>query len=269
MFLDLYRSALINDRQPEYLVFDDFVWVMGLAEKTPVKHLLAVLFALVIVAVGVAGLLMDRAGTPPAPVRPDKPPEPEHFAGSAETLSPAELRAARERNRLEMAVYHQELKEEALELERRLDIARARPHSIRLPKDLKWGRCLLVVEGKTQISGRCAYSQEKNGALNVEGPRQIYEGIDYPKTTMYAEVQSNDYWADVVKEDGVWTGYGNNSREGTHAAGPWFGPLRRRGNCFIGKHARICVWKERMKAAAAKSRRLRAPVAAIRTNEAE
>ncbi|MDB5669658.1 MAG: hypothetical protein JWO25_617, partial [Alphaproteobacteria bacterium] len=101
--------------------------------------------------------------------------------------------------------------------------------------------CLLVVEGKTRISGRCAYSVGTNGDFHIEGARQIYGGIDYPKAEFYAQEQSNDYWADIFRENNIWTGYGNHAIEDTHGSGAEFGPLRRKGSCWTSKIARICL----------------------------
>jgi len=39
---------------------------------------------------------------------------------------------------------------------------------------LKMGRCPLIVNGKTRISGKCAYKIEQNGEFYIEGPRQIH-----------------------------------------------------------------------------------------------
>jgi hypothetical protein len=150
------------------------------------------------------------------------------------------------RNKAEMAAWHQEQEELQRSIERRVEIARARPWSIRLPPDYHWGHCLLVVEGKTRISGRCAYSIEKNGDFSIQGPRQIYDDIDFPKATYGYEERSNDYWAEVFKDVDVdvnWTGYGNAEIVETHGAGPMFGPLRRHGSCLVGKTPRICLWK--------------------------
>ena len=33
----------------------------------------------------------------------------------------------------------------------------------RLPSGYKWGRCLLVVDGQTRISGKCSYQIEEGG----------------------------------------------------------------------------------------------------------
>jgi hypothetical protein len=143
-----------------------------------------------------------------------------------------------------MAAWHNDQNELQRSIDRRVEIARARPRSIHLPPDYRWGRCLLVVAKATRISGKCAYRVEKNGDLSIQGPRQIYGGIDFPRAQIMAEEQSNDYWANVFKDDhGTWTGYGNQDIRAVHAEGPMFGPLRRRGSCWEGRVVRICLWK--------------------------
>lgn len=201
------------------------------------------LFVIMVAGVAFTAALVHQPARPPAAAPAEKPVEQEHFKGSADTFSPAELRQARLRNKKEMAEWNREVEERWRKIDQQTDAARARPRSIRLPPDYRWGRCLLVVEGETRISGSCAYSIEKNGGFSIEGPRQIYGGIDYPKALAMAEEQSNDYWASVFKDvDGSWTGYGNDGILGVHG-GPLFGPLRRQGACFIGRSARICLWK--------------------------
>ena len=114
----------------------------------------------------------------------------------------------------------------------------------RLPAGYHWGRCLLVVHGQTRISGPCGYQINKGGSLQINGPRQIYEGIDYPVAEYGYQRQSRDYWADVWQEaDGTWMGYGNSDIEGTHGDQPWEG-LRREGACYMNHEARICLWKK-------------------------
>jgi hypothetical protein len=122
------------------------------------------------------------------------------------------------------------------------DAAASHPH--RLPKDFKWGRCLLVVDGKTRISGRCAYSISAGGDFIINGPRQVYSGIDYPVAHIYAEEMSRDYWARVFKEqDGTWTGYGNDDIRATHGARP-YETLRRQGACYVNEAVRVCLWRK-------------------------
>lgn len=113
----------------------------------------------------------------------------------------------------------------------------------RLPHGTRIGRCLLVVDGRTRISGRCAYRIHKGGAFHIDGPRQVYDGIDYPKAQGMADTISTDYWADVFMEDGHWTGYGNSDIGSVHGEGQW-GRLNRAGACFRNTHVRVCLWQK-------------------------
>jgi len=115
----------------------------------------------------------------------------------------------------------------------------------RLPAGYKIGRCLLVVNGQTRISGKCAYQIGKGGDFVINGPRQVYDGIDYPKAEIMAAMISTDYWASVFKDDdGTWTGYGNEVIRAVHGEGPNFGPLHREGACLVSKDVRVCLWKK-------------------------
>jgi hypothetical protein len=122
-------------------------------------------------------------------------------------------------------------------------LASAEPvRSRRLPPGYHQGRCLYVVDGKARIAGRCAYRIEKGGDFRIDGPRQTYDGIDYPRARITAEERSADYWANVFREDGGWTGYGNEDVREVHG-NRRFGPLRRDGACFVGKGVKICLWR--------------------------
>ena len=115
----------------------------------------------------------------------------------------------------------------------------------RIPSDYSWGRCLLIVEGKTRISGRCAYRIDKDGSFVIEGPKQVYDGIDYPAAGgSLALMQSTDYWANVFQDEGTWDGYGNEDASGVNGQGPNFGPLRRAGACLLNERVRVCLWKK-------------------------
>jgi|ERR1044072_3222737 hypothetical protein len=111
----------------------------------------------------------------------------------------------------------------------------------KLPAGTHWGRCLLVVEGKTRINGRCSYSISKGGDFHIDGPRQVFNGIDYPRTDLMPLQYSTDYWADVFRDGAAWDGFGNSDIRATHGDSPW-GPLRREGACYIGRTVRICLW---------------------------
>ena len=136
----------------------------------------------------------------------------------------------------------------------------------RLPKGSKIGRCLLVVDGQTRISGPCAYYIEKGGNFHIDGPRQVYGGIDYPTPEIGAMEMSTDYWANVFKggvlEDGEyklgkgsWTGYGNADVRYTKGDGSAWGELVRDGACYSNitkppasdeyqQLVKVCLWKK-------------------------
>jgi hypothetical protein len=69
----------------------------------------------------------------------------------------------------------------------------------RLPEGYKIGRCLLEVNGKRYIFGKCAYLMSKGGDFQMDGPRQIYTGIDYPEPQIYADQISTDHFVQVGK----------------------------------------------------------------------
>lgn len=132
----------------------------------------------------------------------------------------------------------------------------------RLPKGYKIGRCLFVVDGQRRISGPCAYIIEKGGDFHIAGPRQVYDGIDYPKAEITAAELSTDYWADVFQDrieendkskiiKGSWTGYGNEDEiRSVHGQGSRWGKLTRNGACYSNRPGadvvqlvKICLWK--------------------------
>lgn len=111
-----------------------------------------------------------------------------------------------------------------------------------LPEGVEWGRCLLVVHGKTLISGKCAYSVEEGGGLSIEGPRQIYPGIDYPISDCGCGQRSNDYWASIFKDERGWAGYGNSDIHYTHGDQD-YEVLQKKGACFVNADVQVCLWK--------------------------
>lgn len=112
----------------------------------------------------------------------------------------------------------------------------------RLPAGAKWGRCLLVVGGQTRIKGRCSYTMAKDGGFHIDGPRQVFDGIDYPKADSMAATWSTDYWAEVFRQGGGWAGYGNGDIRSVHGDRSWDN-LRQTGACFLGKNVRVCLWR--------------------------
>jgi hypothetical protein len=119
----------------------------------------------------------------------------------------------------------------------------------RLPPGYKIGRCLFVVRGKRIIDGKCAYAIGKGGEFQIEGPRQIYAGIDYPECFEGAATFSTDYAVQVSHPllDGLSTGSGwvadwNEIKAANHLE--WsLGPVRRRGPCYSNRQTKICLWK--------------------------
>ena len=119
---------------------------------------------------------------------------------------------------------------------------RRRPNG--LAEGEQWERCLLVVDGKTLISGKCAYKISADGGFGIEGPRQLVAGIDYPVTFIGSGQRSNDYWASIFKDRRGWWGYGNRNIHATHGDQE-FGVLHKQGPCLVNRHVRICVWKRK------------------------
>jgi hypothetical protein len=125
----------------------------------------------------------------------------------------------------------------------------------RLPKGYKIGRCLLVVDGQTRISGPCAYRIEKGGNFHIDGPRQVFLDIDYPAVTGSMGI-STDYWANVNKdENGNWTGYANEDVRYIKGDGSAWYELVRNGACYSNETKRqpsdtyqqlvkVCLWKK-------------------------
>ena len=121
----------------------------------------------------------------------------------------------------------------------------------RLPRGTKIGKCLLVVNGQTRISGLCFYSIEKYGDFHIDGPRQSFDGVDYPKARAMAEIISTDWWANVYKLDGVWSGYSNEVIGSVHGQESRWGVLTRDGACYFNRPGpevvqivRVCLWKK-------------------------
>lgn len=89
------------------------------------------------------------------------------------------------------------------------------------------GRCSLVVNGRSRISGRCLYSVERNGSFYIrEAGRR---GDDF----YFAYVN-----VDGRRAEGSWSG----SRGSRHAHDS-LGWLRRNGACWVNRRARVCLWQ--------------------------
>lgn len=91
----------------------------------------------------------------------------------------------------------------------------------------KPGKCLLVIDGKTYISGRCEVEIYTDGT----GSFQITENR-----------KRGSYFAQVLVGEGEAKGYWNGERGANHAHSP-LGELRRNGACWVNNKARVCAWK--------------------------
>lgn len=111
-----------------------------------------------------------------------------------------------------------------------------------LPSGYHQGRCLYVVDGKQRIIGRCFYKIYKGGAFHVDGPGQVFGGVDTVDRGASARTYSRDWWADVFPQDGGWSGYGNEGIRDVHGGSPW--SLHREGACFLSVNVKICLWRE-------------------------
>ena len=121
----------------------------------------------------------------------------------------------------------------------------------RLPPGMHIGRCLLEVNGRRLISAKCAYEIEKDGSFGIDGPRQIYGGIDYPDCFQGAATFTTDYfayvdWIDRKEMDDGSPGPGWeatwNETIGSNHAGGFLGPVVRHGACYSNDKAKICLW---------------------------
>ncbi|NUR12423.1 MAG: hypothetical protein HOQ20_11370 [Bradyrhizobium sp.] len=120
----------------------------------------------------------------------------------------------------------------------------------RLPPEYKIGRCLFEVKGKRLIDGLCAYEISKGGEFEINGPRQVYSGTDYPTPDCYCAEISTDYSVQVEHEllEGGSTGPGwqafwNGEKEATHDQA-FLGPVTKQGACFSNSETKICLWKQ-------------------------
>ena len=93
--------------------------------------------------------------------------------------------------------------------------------------NLRSGRCSLVVNGRSRISGRCLYSVERNGSFYIrEAGRR----------------RDNFYFAYVNIDGRTAEGSWNGTRGSTHAHDS-LGRLRRNGACWVNRRARVCLWQ--------------------------
>lgn len=100
-----------------------------------------------------------------------------------------------------------------------------------VPAQTKKGKCLLVVDGKTHISGKCRivmdFENDGGGSFEI---LEIRKG-------------RGQYFAQVlVSGRDAAVGYWNGERLATHAHSQ-LGDLKRDGACWKNERARVCAWK--------------------------
>ena len=127
----------------------------------------------------------------------------------------------------------------------------------RLPEGYRIGRCLFQVDGRTLISGPCSYTiaahadvATRPGDFEINGPRQVFPDVDYPRPEVYAAQISTDYVVQVDHEltdhgsfGPGWEAHWNEDKAATHAQGQ-LGPVKRKGACYSNARTRICLWKK-------------------------
>ncbi len=128
----------------------------------------------------------------------------------------------------------------------------------RLPAGMHIGRCLFEVKGRRLIDGKCAYSIQKDGSFEIDGPRQIYGGIDYPNCFQGAATFTTDYFVQVDWIGDKEMGDGSrgpgwearwNGQIGSNHAEEFIGPVTRHGACYTSARSwapktKICLWRK-------------------------
>lgn len=104
-----------------------------------------------------------------------------------------------------------------------LSVPTSRRTESRLNK-LKPGRCLLVVDGKSYITGACRIEIDNGGSF------QIYD------------LKKQGYFAYVNVSGNTAEGYWNEARGANHAHSP-LGTLTRDGACWKNDRAKVCAWR--------------------------
>jgi hypothetical protein len=90
------------------------------------------------------------------------------------------------------------------------------------------GRCLIAVDGRTFLKGRCNIQIRPGGSFTV--------GVSDESRSEYFAYVALDGGADAAV--GYWNGIEAESHADTH-----LGPLKRKGACWSNSRARICAWR--------------------------
>lgn len=90
------------------------------------------------------------------------------------------------------------------------------------------GRCLIAVDGRTFLKGRCNIQISKGGSFTV--------GVsDQSRSEHFAYVDLDGGAETAV---GYWNGLAAESHADEH-----LGPLKRKGACWSNSRAKICAWR--------------------------
>ena len=90
------------------------------------------------------------------------------------------------------------------------------------------GRCLIAVDGRTFLKGRCNIQIRPGGSFTV--------GV--------SDQSRSEYFAYVALDGGpdAAVGYWNGTEAESHAS-EHLGQLKRKGACWSNSRARICAWR--------------------------
>jgi hypothetical protein len=89
------------------------------------------------------------------------------------------------------------------------------------------GRCLIVVDGKAYLKGRCNIEIRPGGNFTVgAGENSTSEHFAYVNPDGRDEAQG--YW---------------NGRDADSHAGSDLGTLKRKGACWSNSRAKVCAWR--------------------------
>lgn len=147
-------------------------------------------------------------------------------------------------------------------LDRKIEALRANPPHLSADRKVQGyqiGRCYLAVDDFTRIDGPCYFRIEADGSFHIAGPRQVFRDVDFPQNRAWDV--STDWWANVFRQDGDWTGYGNNAVDQINGQGSRWGTLEHEGACYSNERTRrdykpgdyhedyqdkvrVCLWRE-------------------------
>lgn len=94
--------------------------------------------------------------------------------------------------------------------------------------EAKMGRCLLEVDNRPYLLGRCNIDSEADGSFSIgTGGKGV-------GSAFFAYINSDS--------DRTAVGHWNETKDSTHAHSE-LGTLKRFGACWINEKAKVCAWK--------------------------